>query len=170
MDRHRGPRSKIGALEHRVYLALVERMAVLVQRAEQRLDAAILIAGGHARVATAHPGGEGMSGYVHPPAPGVAPESAQRACHGSLLRALRHLQRATRRAQLSFGHQGGQCLGQLSEDATQVVGPQPEVIVAKQTVIRTLTLARNALAARTRQLDVTLQSRRKGVEIVPLTP
>ncbi len=110
-----------------------------------------------------------MGGYVDPPAPGVYPESAQGACHGSLLRALRYLQRMTWRAQLSLGHQRRQCLGQLPEDTTEVVGPQPEVIVAKQPVIRTLTLARNALTVSTRQLDITLQSRHKSVEIVPLS-
>ncbi len=68
VDRHRGAAAEVRPLQCRVYLALVEGVAVLVQGAEQRLDPAVVVAGRDTRVPRTHPGGEGVRRDIDPPA------------------------------------------------------------------------------------------------------
>src|SRR5207244_1806875 len=68
VDRHRGPPPEVGPRERGIYLTLVQRMPVLVQRAEQRLNVAVAVARRDARVATIEPGRERVWRDVHSPA------------------------------------------------------------------------------------------------------
>ena len=85
--------AEVGPLQLRRDLPLVEGVAELVQRADQRLEAAVLVAGRDARVAPADGLAERMRRDIDAPAPALDTEPAQGARDGDALRSDRDLER-----------------------------------------------------------------------------
>jgi hypothetical protein len=76
------------------------------------------------------------------------------------------VERAARRADPRVDHERRQRLDERREQATQLERVEPEVEIAQQRVVGTLTLVGDALAVRSRELDVALQRRHEGGEVI----
>jgi len=68
--------------------------------------------------------------------------------------------------QLRVGHERRKRVGELPEHAAQLVGPQPEVIVTEQRVIRALALFSDAPRIGAGELHVALQRGRESAEVI----
>src|SRR6202043_2911236 len=150
VDRHRGPSPEVRARELGIDLALVERVSVLVQRAEQRLDVALAVARRHARVAGSDPRREWVRRGVDAPSRLVDPEYAQDRCDGRALDVDRGRELDARAARARLFEQWRQLSRQRSEDPRKLGGAKPEVVIAEQTLVRALAVARDELAVRAR--------------------
>ena len=166
VDRHRGARAEIRPHELGIDLALVQRMPVLVQGAQQRLHVTLAVARRHTRVTLADPRGERMRGDVDAPASLVDPQRAQHARHRRPLRLDRGRHRDRRRLRARLLDQWRQRARELAEDAAYLGRAQPEVVVAEQPLVRRLGRVRDAFAVGARELHVALEIRRERREVV----
>ncbi len=166
VHRHRGTTAEVGAVERRVDLALVQRVSVLVQRAEQRLHVAVVVASGQAHVAFAHPCREWVSGGVHSPALLLDSEAAQRACHRGLLGGHWYLQGAARRVDRRLADEWRERICERPEDMSQLLASQPEVVVVEQRLIRALLAVGETVAIGPRKLHVAFQCGCERGEVV----
>ena len=167
VDRHRRAAAEVRAVERRVDLALIQRVAVLVQRAEQRLDLAIAIARRHSAVARPDPRGERMGRDIDAPA-GAIDADARKMPRRPLPGPRRGPPASARANAPARGRRAAAAPRRARRTDRADRRLQAEVVGAEQRVIGTLAALGQALAVGARELDVALQRRHEGGEVVGL--
>src|SRR5437764_1693719 len=166
VDRHRRPAPEVSPHQRGVYLALVETVAVLVQRAQQRLHVAVGVASRQARVRVPDPGGERVRRDVQSPALLIDAYSPQRVPDRRVLHVYRHRELATRRVGAHLLRERRQRSTEGAEQLPQYRGLQAEVVLGQQLLIWAGAALCQALSVLAREPHVALERGREACEII----